>query len=92
MPAYRWTCHACGDANPGDATACAACRCPASATAATIAAHRAAFLASGGRLQAAVVLPSGTDLSAFDVLVRPLLYVLTGWWPPRLSALRAERR
>ena len=91
MPAYRWTCHACGDSNPRDAHACTACECPAEATSASIAAHRSAFLAAGGALKGAVAEPVDMDLTAFDILVRPVLFLLFGWWP-RTTDIRSEGR
>ena len=84
MPAYRWTCLACGSTNAPRSSACDACGCPARARTADIERCRDRFVASGGRLQGAAAEAVVADLSAFDVLVRPTLPVLAllfgGWW------------
>jgi hypothetical protein len=42
----------------------------------------------GGTLQGDAAIDAQHDLAAFDVLVRPLLLLLTGWWPGRRLADR----
>ena len=79
---YRWCCTACGLPNVGDATACGACACPAHPTAKQIAACRERHVQHGGMLQGDAAVIAQRDLSAFDVLGRPLLLglaVLFGW-------------
>jgi hypothetical protein len=79
---YRWCCTACGLANEGDATACGACTCPACPTARQIAACRERHVQRGGAPQGDAAVSAQRDLSAFDVLGRPLLIglaVLFGW-------------
>ncbi len=81
MPTCRWTCTACGHANAAGAHACAACECPASATAREIAACRERFLRQGGALRGDAAAAAQADLSAFDVLGRPLLALVLAGWP-----------
>ena len=92
MPQYRWSCHACGESNPRESRACAACGCPAAATSAAIGAHRTALVAAGGRLHDSIAGSSVGDLSAFEVLVQPILRLVFGLWWPRLSDFRSGRR
>ena len=81
MPNYRWSCLACGQANDGGATNCAACRCPARTTAKQIRALRANFVAAGGKLRGDAAASIESDLSAFDVLVVPVLVLILGCLP-----------
>jgi hypothetical protein len=81
MPNYRWSCLACGQVNDGGATACAACQCPGRPTAKQIRAIRANFVARGGELRGDAAASGESDLSAFDVLVAPVLVLILGCWP-----------
>jgi hypothetical protein len=81
MPRYRWSCLSCGQVNEAQVDSCRSCACPASATVSQITAGRARFIEQGGALQGEAMASAEPDLSAFDVLGRPLLYLLLGWRP-----------
>lgn len=83
MPNYRWSCLACGAANAAEALSCGSCGCPAGATARDIAERRDQFVRQGGVLTGDARSAGQGDLSAIDVLVRPVLAILAGWWPRR---------
>jgi hypothetical protein len=98
MPNYRWSCLACGHANNGGAIACTGCTCPACATAKQIRAIRATFVERGGKLRGDAAASFEPDLSAFDVLVVPILGLILGWLPftglfraEALEALRSSK-
>jgi len=76
MPTYRWTCLACGNANAAEDEACADCACSATPTSARILSSRHEFLQRGGVLQGEAAMTAQPDLSGFEVLGKPLLYLL----------------
>ena len=83
MPNYRWRCLACGETNDAVAAACVTCSCPAFASVPQIQAARD-FVASRGMVaREGTAADSESELTAFDVLVRPALFLLTGWLPRR---------
>lgn len=81
MPAYRWSCPACGSSNSSDTSQCATCCCPASFRATDVENFRREFMAQGGSVgPAAAPTLDANDISMFRVLLSlPLL--LLGWWP-----------
>src|SRR5450432_3896570 len=82
MPAYVWSCLACGVANPAGEGACASCGCSAQATLAQLERFRTSFLARGGELSpAATHLHEPPELSAAEVLLPLLNLVTLGWLP-----------
>jgi len=80
MPRHRWTCFACGEDNVAEVETCGVCSCPASPTSNEIRAKRADHVQHGGALRGDALMNRQSDLSAFDVLGCPLLFVLFGWW------------
>ena len=76
MPAYRWTCTACGDSNAASALACEACACPALASARDIATHRTSYVERGGVLQGDAALSAQHEFEASEVLGPVLLLML----------------
>ena len=84
MPTYHWSCLACGTTNENTSNSCGGCHCPAEATAVQVSDSRASFLAAGGQLRGAAAEAVVEDLSAVDVLVKPLAFcLLGGWWPSK---------
>jgi len=81
MPNYRWTCAACAETNAGVVDACIVCSCPAFATVKQICAARERLVSQGRVLREGAVVDNESELSAFDVLVRPALFLLLGWFP-----------
>ncbi len=78
MPTYRWSCLACGESNAAEAVTCQACGCSSRPTARDIDRARASFVAQGGALKGDAAVATQPDLSAWEVLGRPLLR-LVGW-------------
>ncbi|WKB54572.1 hypothetical protein [Eleftheria terrae] len=92
MPTYAWSCHACGKSHGSLSEACSTCGCPAAATSRQIDTARARHIERGGQLQGQAGLDAARDLSAVEVLLRPLAFlILGGWWPARRSPPPAER-
>jgi hypothetical protein len=81
MPNYSWSCLSCGQTNTSQTERCTLCACPANATAKQINSSRARHVAEGGVLQPGAAESSAAGLSAYDVLVRPLIFLLLGWSP-----------
>lgn len=81
MPNYRWTCTACGETNDGMVGACVTCGCPACATVKQIAVAREHLASQGRVLREGAGVDIATELSAFDVLIGPALFLLLGWFP-----------
>lgn len=62
MPAYQWTCLACGHSNEPGGHACVDCACAAEASRNEITRHRDGYQARGGRiLPGAAKLPEPDD-------------------------------
>ena len=86
MPAYQWSCFACGSSNPPQNALCDACQCPASCNSKAIAEYRRNFVAAGGKVgPAAAPIGDGVDFSPlgsfFKMLAFLPLLLITGWWP-----------
>jgi hypothetical protein len=96
MPSYAWSCLACGNRNEPAAETCAACNCPARATAAQFDASRAMYLARGGVVRAVSAAISATgEPSALQVLGW-VIGAVCGVWPfpskRRLASLAARTK
>lgn len=61
MPAYDWTCSACGSENSSASDICLKCTCPANASFQQISEYRKFYVSQGGE-----VLPSAAKLSEAD--------------------------
>ena len=93
MPTCAWACAACGAANGPSAEQCASCACPAKFTYAQLEHFRTEHLKHGGLVSPAApgqVQPE--DLSAVEVLLAPVTFVLFGALPADfLSSFQTER-
>ena len=78
MPSYPWSCLSCGSSNASHAEACCLCNCPACATSKQVDSSRANHLARGGQVQQASAADEAPSLSAVDVLVRLVMFMLSG--------------
>ena len=82
MPAYRWTCPACGHANDAGAPRCTSCQCPAAFSARDVDHHRRLFVEGGGTVEpGAAVLMEKKDFAIFQTLFAVPLLFLGAWWP-----------
>lgn len=81
MPAYDWSCLACGQVNTAGIAACAQCACPALAKTHQIAEFRARHVQAGGEVRAgAALFPEPGELSEWRLLLFPL-GLLLGYVP-----------
>jgi|KBSMisStaDraftv2_1062788.scaffolds.fasta_scaffold02740_11 hypothetical protein len=77
MPAYAWTCFACGASNSPGPAPCPGCACPASASVADLLRHRKAFQSAGGVLSPkATHLHEPPELWGLRLLLVPLSALL----------------
>ena len=67
MPAYAWTCLACGQSNAAPAECCGQCACSAAPTTTQIESARQRFIAHGGALQGDALMASRSDLTGGEV-------------------------
>jgi hypothetical protein len=71
MPAYIWSCLACGNENAQDIHECATCACPSNATFKEIVKSREEFVARGGIvLASAGTLPNEGDYAIMEGIVK----------------------
>jgi hypothetical protein len=77
VPAYDWTCLACGRGNPPSAASCGSCSCPAAASVSVLLRHREAFELAGGVLSPnATRLHEPPELWGLRLLLAPLVALL----------------
>jgi len=67
MPAYAWTCLACGQSNAAAAESCGQCACSATPTSREINTARQRFTDRGGALQGDALMAARPDLTGGDV-------------------------
>lgn len=69
MPAYAWTCLACGQSNAAAAESCGQCACSATPTSREINAARERFTDRGGALQGDALMATRSDLTGGEVVL-----------------------
>ncbi len=80
MPAYAWTCLACGQSNAAAAESCGQCACSATPTSREINAARQRFTDRGGELQGDALIATRRELTRLEACLI-LLAPWIGYWP-----------
>lgn len=85
MPAYVWTCAACGHANPAGIETCPVCACAATASFRDIEQARERYQSGGGEiLPGAAVLREDGHWAVPKAMLKIFgmgIGMLVGWWP-----------